>query len=121
MTESGIFDAVAARNALTPPITRSEMARRIGISHTFLAGLERGTHKWPAKRKALFEEVCSTWNQQQHVRKPRSDKGGKHRKPRKRPKAKKPAAHPHPLPEIQRHAEPFPVFAHPHGEIVGIG
>lgn len=105
------FNPVALRKSVAPAISRAEMARRLGVSYSFLYFMERGDMPWPPKRVEQFKGIVAAWRDAPppDPKKRRSDFGRKHRK-RKR---KKIAAA---IPK----AEPIPV-PHSHGEIVGIG
>lgn len=111
--DEAVFDPATLRMSANPPISRAEMARRIGVSNTFIFYLERGLCRWPAARKAAFLQVIATWDtaEGKRTRKPRSDKGQKHRKTRRKRRVAQASA---PAPEL------VPV-AHAHGEVVGIG
>lgn len=102
------FDARKIREEQTPPITRTWMAKKMGVTYNFLYYLERGSYPWPPKRKAQFEQIVAEWKVAPPTdpRQQRSDFGKKHRR-RKRVKA--------PV-----KTEPVPV-PHSHGEVVGIG
>ncbi len=104
------FNPVGIRQSVTPPISRAEMARRLGISYIFLWKVERGFLPWPPRRRAQFGEIVEAWkaNPPADPKKRRSDFGKKHRKRRRRKLA------------VVVQGVPVPV-PHSHGEIVGIG
>lgn len=100
------FDARKIREEQTPPITRTWMAKKMGVSQQFLYLLEFGVYNpWPAERKAQFEKIIADWKLNPEPRQRRSDFGKKHRKRRRKAVVK---------------TEPVPV-PHSHGEVVGIG
>jgi hypothetical protein len=100
------FDAKILREAATPPITGSEMARRMKIHRVYLLNMERGRCPWLPQRKADFLRALAEWeaNPTPTPRKQRSDLGRKRRK-RRRKKALVAAV----------------VVPHSHHEITGIG
>lgn len=112
--DEAVFDPATLRKSANPPISRAEMARRIGVGNTFMFFLERGLCRWPAARKAAFLQVIATWDtaEGKQTRKPRSDKGQKHRKTRRKRRSISQASVP--APELV-------AVAHEHGEVVGIG
>jgi len=108
--DQGEFDAASIRKALKPRLSRNEMARKIGISYSFLRTLEEGFCKWPAPRKEKFEQIVKEWqeNPVHTPRKKRSDAGIK-----KKGKSQ---------PVRRGRVVPMPVpVPHEHGQLVGIG
>jgi len=100
---------MATRKAVTPRLSRYEMARKMGISYSFLRTMEEGFCKWPAPRKAKFEEIIAAWKEKpvRTPRKKRSDAGKK--------KGTRQPIH-------RNRVVPMPTpVPHEHGELVGIG
>jgi hypothetical protein len=99
------FDAKILREAATPPISGSEMARRMKIHRVYLLNMERGRCPWLPQRKADFLRALSEWevNPVKTPRKQRSDIGRKRRKRRRKKRVEAVA------------------LPHSHHEITGIG
>lgn len=113
--EEAIFDLKAARQALIPKMSRAELARKLGVSVTFLISVERGLSKLSMARRAQLDEIAAAWAiaPDRRPRKRRKDFGKKHRSFKlKGPRKPRPPR----LPKTE--LVPVP---HSHGEIVGIG
>jgi len=85
--EHKFFNLKAEREALIPPMSRAELARKMGVSWTFVKLGELCL--WPQKRIEQFRMVAAEWkkNPAPTPRKTRSDLGKRHRKHRSRRKA----------------------------------
>ncbi len=112
------FDLKTIRKSLIPPISRLEMARRMGVSNAYLNALENGLSKWPQKRRDQVDEIIAAYriDPERRGRKKRKDSGKSHRrfklKGGRKPRVWTPKANV---------ADQVPVVAHSHHEIVGIG
>jgi len=62
---------------MNPPMRRREMARRMGISDTYLRGLENGIYPWLTHRKRDFLQEIALWKKNPDA-KPRKKWGRKH-------------------------------------------
>ena len=108
MDEDSKFDAKALRESAVPLLTRAEVAKKMGVSWTFLDEMETGLAKWPQARKEQYIKIVAEWqkNPVPEPRKVRSDAGLTHRMRKRRKSRAKSALVPVP---------------HSHHEIVGIG
>jgi hypothetical protein len=71
------FDAKKIREAMEPPFRRREMARRMGISDTYLRSLEEGRYPWLPHRIKDFKHEIELWKKNPDA-KPRKKWGRKH-------------------------------------------
>ena len=106
-----IHDLRKAREALTPRMSRLELARKMSLSNQYLRQIESGERKFSALRQQQCHAVLEAWKTSPTptARKRRNDIGKKHRKFRLKEKRK---------PRVL--AEPTPV-PHSQDAIVGIG
>ncbi len=76
------FPIRALCQSLTPPLSRMELSRKLGISYTFMRQLEAGATPWPPARLDQLDRILAQWrvNPTPRPRKPRKDKGKRHKR-----------------------------------------